>query len=67
MPVAIEGFYEAWPRNRPFKGFAPLRMVFGAPIVPPPESQASEETYTELTADVKARIVEMWEKLRSSE
>src|SRR5580704_4341353 len=67
VPVAIEGFYEAWPRNRPFKGFAPLRMVFGAPISPPPESQASEETYTELTADVKARIVEMWEKLRSSE
>jgi long-chain acyl-CoA synthetase len=67
VPVAIEGFYEAWPRNRPFKGFAPLRMVFGAPIVPPPESQASEETYTKLTADVKARIVEMWEKLRRSE
>jgi len=67
VPVAIEGFYEAWPRNRPFKGFAPLRMVFGAPIVPPPESQASEEAYTKLTADVKARIVEMWAKLRRSE
>ncbi len=67
VPVAIEGFYEAWPRNRPFKGFALLRMVFGAPISPPPESEASEAAYAKLTADVKARIVEMWEKLRRSE
>jgi len=67
VPVAIEGFYEAWPRNRPFKGFRPLKMVFGDPIAPPPESEASEAAYEQLTADVKARIVEMWEKLRSSE
>jgi long-chain acyl-CoA synthetase len=67
VPVAIEGFYEAWPRNRPFKGFAPLRMIFGDPILPPPEAQASEEVYAKLTADVKARIVGMWEKLQSSE
>lgn len=67
VPVAIEGFYEAWPRNQPFKGFRPLKMVFGDPIAPPPESEASEATYEKLTADVKARIVEMWEKLRSPE
>ena len=67
VPVAIEGFYEAWPRNRPFKGFRPLKMVLGDPISPPPESEASEAAYEKLTADVKARIVEMWEKLRSSE
>ena len=45
VPVAIEGFYEAWPRNQNFRGFTPLKMVFGDPIVPPPESQASEEAY----------------------
>jgi long-chain acyl-CoA synthetase len=67
VPVAIEGFYEAWPRNRPFKGFAPLKMVFGDPISPPPEAEASEAAYEKLTAEVKARIVGMWEKLRSSE
>ncbi|MFZ1142389.1 MAG: AMP-binding protein [Candidatus Sulfotelmatobacter sp.] len=64
VPVAIEGFYEAWPRNQNFRGFTPLKMVFGDPIVPPQESQASEEAYTKLTADLKARIVEMWEELR---
>jgi len=67
VPVAIEGFYEAWPRNRPFQGFKPLKMVFGDPIFPPPESEASEAVYEEFTADLKARIVEMWEGLRNPE
>jgi 1-acyl-sn-glycerol-3-phosphate acyltransferase len=66
VPVAIEGFYEAWPRNKPFQGFKPLKMVFGDPILPPPESEASEATYEKHTADVKARIVGMWEELRKS-
>ena len=64
VPVAIDGFYESWPRNRPFQGFKPLKMVFGDPILPPPESAASEEAYEKLTAELKARIVGMWEKLR---
>ena len=64
VPVAIEGFYEAWPRNRAFQGFKPLKMVFGDPILPPPESEASEQAYEKLTADLKARVVEMWEGLR---
>jgi long-chain acyl-CoA synthetase len=64
VPVAIDGFYESWPRNRPFQGFKPLKMVFGDPISPPPESTASEEAYEKLTAELKARIVGMWEKLR---
>jgi len=67
VPVAIEGFYEAWPRNKPFQGFKPLKMVFGDPIVPPPESEASEQAYEKLTAELKARVMEMWEKLRESE
>jgi long-chain acyl-CoA synthetase len=66
VPVAIEGFYEAWPRNKPFQKFAPLRMVFGDPIFPRPESEASEAAYEKLTADLKARVVEMWEDLRAS-
>jgi long-chain acyl-CoA synthetase len=65
VPVAIEGFYDAWPRNKPFQKFAPLKIVFGAPIVPPPESEASEAAYEKLTAELKARVVEMWEGLRS--
>jgi len=65
VPVAIEGFYDAWPRSKNFvQKLAPLKMVFGAPITPPPESEASEAAYEKLTADLKSRIVEMWEKLR---
>ncbi len=66
IPVAIEGFYEAWPRNRAFRGFTPLKMAFGDPMLPPPESEASEAAYEKLTADLKKRIVEMWEGLRKS-
>ena len=64
VPVAIEGFYEAWPRNKRLQRFAPLKMVFGDPIAPPPESEASEAAYEKLTAELKARVVGMWEELR---
>jgi long-chain acyl-CoA synthetase len=66
VPIAIEGFYDAWPRNQRFKAFAPLRMVIGDPIVPPPESEASEAAYERLTGELRERVVRMWEKLRSS-
>lgn len=64
LPVAIEGFHDAWPRNKRFQGFKPLKVVFGDPIMPPPESSASEEVYEQLTADLKKKIVAMWERLR---
>jgi long-chain acyl-CoA synthetase len=64
VPVAIEGLHDAWPRNKPFQGFTPLKIVFGDPILPPPESEASEAAYEKLTEDLKARVVEMWEGLR---
>ena len=64
VPVAIDGFYEAWPRNKSFQGFKPLKMVFGDPILPPPEIDASEAAYEKLTAELKARVVRMWEELR---
>jgi long-chain acyl-CoA synthetase len=66
VPIAIEGFHEAWPRNQSFQGFKPLKMMFGDTIMPPPESEASEEAYEKLTADLKARVVGMWEELRRS-
>jgi long-chain acyl-CoA synthetase len=65
VPIAIEGFYDAWPRNKSFQRFTPLKMVFGDPIQPPPESEATEETYEKLTAQVKLRVVGMWEGLRA--
>jgi 1-acyl-sn-glycerol-3-phosphate acyltransferase len=66
VPVAIEGFFDAWPRNKSFQGFKPLKIQFGDPILPPPESEASEQAYDKLTAELKARVVEMWEGLRES-
>jgi len=68
VPVAIEGFYEAWPRGKKFfQKISSLKMQFGESILPPPESEASEAAYERLTADLKARIVAMWEKLRTSQ
>jgi long-chain acyl-CoA synthetase len=64
VPVAIEGFHEAWPRDKPFQKFAPLKIQFGDPISPPPESQALEAAYEELTAKVRSKVVEMWNELR---
>ncbi|HTC47781.1 MAG TPA: AMP-binding protein [Candidatus Aquilonibacter sp.] len=64
VPVAIEGFYKAWPRNKSFQGFTPLKIMFGDPIFPPPECEASEYAYEKLTAELKARVVRMWEQLR---
>jgi long-chain acyl-CoA synthetase len=64
VPVAIEGFHEAWPRGKPFQRFAPLQITFGDPIYPPPEAQASEAAYEKLTADLKNRVVGMWNELR---
>ena len=65
VPVAIDGFYEAWPRNKPFQGFKPLKMVFGDPILPPPQSEATEAAYEKLTAELKTKVVTMWEQLRA--
>jgi len=65
VPVAIEGFYDAWPRGKKFfQKVTALKMAFGEPISPPPEADASEAAYEKLTADLKAQIVEIWEELR---
>jgi long-chain acyl-CoA synthetase len=64
VPVAIEGFYEAWPRGKKFQKFARLRIRIGNPICPPPAAEASEEAYEKLTAELRDHVLEMWEQLR---
>lgn len=65
VPVAIDGFYEAWPRGKKFfQKIAPLKMTIGDPIYPPPEAEASEAAYEKLTAELRDRVVAMWEQLR---
>ena len=67
VPVAIEGFYEAWPRHKRFPKFTDLQMVFGKPIQPPPLNEASEAAYERLTSELKSRVVAMWQELREKE
>jgi long-chain acyl-CoA synthetase len=67
VPVAIEGFYEAWPRHKKYPKFANLQLVFGKPIEPPPLSDASEAAYEGLTSELRSRVVGMWEDLRGKE
>jgi len=67
VPVAIEGFYEAWPRHKKFPKFTDLQMVFGKPIQPPPVNEASEAAYDRLTSELKSRVVAMWQELRKKE
>jgi len=66
VPIAIDGFYDAWPRGKPFQKFAPLKMKIGDPIFPPPEAEASEAAYEKLITQVKAKVVKMWEELRAT-
>jgi long-chain acyl-CoA synthetase len=64
VPVAIEGFYEAWPRHEKYPKFAHLQLVFGKPIQPPPLNEAGETAYERLTSELKATVVAMWQELR---
>jgi 1-acyl-sn-glycerol-3-phosphate acyltransferase len=67
VPVAIEGFYEAWPRHKKFPKFADLQIVFGKPIQPPPLAEASEAVYDRLTSELKSRVVAMWQELKEKQ
>ena len=65
VPIAIDGFYEAWPRGKPFfQKLARLKMVFGDPIAPP-AGEPSEKTYEDFMAQVKAKVVAMYEELHN--
>src|ERR1017187_2296997 len=67
VPIAIEGFYEFWPRHKKFPKFTDLQLAFGKPIQPPPPNEASEAAYEQLTSELKTRVVAMWQELRDKE
>jgi len=64
VPIAIDGFHDAWPRGKSFQKFSPLKIKIGKPIQPPLESRAGEDTYAKLTAELKERVVNMWQEIR---
>jgi long-chain acyl-CoA synthetase len=68
VPVAIEGAYEVWPRGKKFfQALHPVKIAFGDPIYPPSDSRPNEAEYTQITAEVRQRVVEMWTDLRKPE
>jgi long-chain acyl-CoA synthetase len=64
VPVALEGFYDAWPRSRALPRLSRLRVRFGEPVQPPAAAEHSEETYKQITEQLRDRVVEMWQGLR---
>jgi long-chain acyl-CoA synthetase len=63
-PVALEGFYDSWPRSRRFPRLAKLRVKFGDPILPPETLTNPEETYKQITEKLRESVTGMWEQLR---
>ena len=62
-PVAIDGFFEAWPRGRAFRGFSRLKIHFGAPIYPKQENGGDSRAHEAVTSVLRSRVVRMWEEL----
>lgn len=64
VPVAQEGFYEAWPRGKQFQGFAPVQIMIGDPIYPD-ATEPPDRAYERLTTELRNRVLEMWQELRN--
>jgi long-chain acyl-CoA synthetase len=62
-PVAMDGFWESWPRGKGFQKFARLKIAIGDPVNPPAHVVDPEKTYAQMIGEVRARIVRMWEQL----
>jgi long-chain acyl-CoA synthetase len=70
VPVALEGFYDAWPRHQKLPRRAKLQVRFGEPIQPPSsanDSGSREQTYQGHTERLRSRVVEMWEQMRGKQ
>ncbi|HET6935681.1 MAG TPA: AMP-binding protein [Candidatus Angelobacter sp.] len=66
-PVALEGFYDAWPRNQKLPRRANLSVRFGDPIYPPESIRNPEETYKQVTEQLRNAVVDMWESMREKQ
>ena len=62
LPVAHAGFFDAWPRNRKFQGFTPLKIRIGKPILPDP-AEPPELAYDRLTRELRDAVVKMWKEM----
>lgn len=66
VPVAIEGFHEAWPRGERFRRFAKLRVRILDPVEPPEPGPILEEQYSAMTAEIRQRVVKAWGELHAA-
>ena len=66
VPVAMDGFFEAWPRGKGFQGFHKLRIAIGEPVYPPKEAASPEAAYEQITKEVRGRVVAMWNELHQA-
>ena len=64
VPVALEGFFEAWPRGEKFRGLSNLKVRFLDPVYPPAPGPNPEAQYAEMTAEIRRRVVEAYDELR---
>src|SRR5258706_7968757 len=62
-PVAMDGFWESWPRGKGFQKFARLKIAIGDPVNPPARVDDPEKAYAQMMAEVRARVMRMWEQL----
>jgi long-chain acyl-CoA synthetase len=66
VPVALEGFFEAWPRGEKFCGLSKLKVRFLDPVNPPALGANPESQYAEMTTEIRHRIVDAYEELRGA-
>ncbi|HVO78802.1 MAG TPA: AMP-binding protein [Candidatus Bathyarchaeia archaeon] len=65
VPVALEGFFEAWPRGEKFRGLSKLKVRFLDPVYPPPLGPNPESQYASMTAEIRSRILAAYDDLRA--
>ena len=74
VPVALEGVFEIWPRNRPlnWRSLLPgagtrVAVVIGAPVQPAsaPADASYEDAYVALTRRVRDTVEAMWQAART--
>ncbi len=73
VPVAIDGLFELWPRNRApaWRQILPgagtrVSIAFGPPIPPSPREKGSATSEDALTARLRAEVERLWNSVRSN-
>ena len=63
VPVAIDGGFEAWPRDRAWPWFAPIQLEIGHPVLPSEMEEVDERALLDI---VSQRMQECFDLARSA-